>query len=155
MEAQMAWQVMADMFDGDGSVLLASFDVLNMVKHSGVSKHELRFHGVHSSACCQTKATDKRLISKEKNILRDMIVTDLLPQYSEDHRVLSVLNSLPIRDQDLSRPRPSMKAQMAWQVMADMFDGDGGILLASFDVLNMVKHSGVSKHELRFHGVHS
>ena len=84
-----------------------------------------------------------------------MIVTDLLPQYSEDHRVLSALNSLPIRDQDLSRLLPSMKAQMAWQVMADMFDGDGGILLASFDVLNMVKHSGVSKHELTFHGVHS
>ena len=84
-----------------------------------------------------------------------MIVTDLLPQYSEDHRVLSALNSLPIRDQHLSRPRPSMKAQVAWQVMADMFDGDGGILLASFDVLNMVTHSGVSKHELRFHGAHS
>jgi len=44
---------------------------------------------------------------------------------------------------------------MAWQVMADMFDDDGGILLASFVVLDMVKHSGVQKHELRMHGVYS
>ena len=69
--------------------------------------------------------------------------------------MLSALNSLPIRDQDASRPRPSMKAETAWQVMADMFDDDGSILLASFDVVNMVTHSGVSKHELRMHGVHS
>ena len=44
---------------------------------------------------------------------------------------------------------------MALQVIAWMFDDDGGILLASFDVVNMVTHSGVSKHELRMHGVHS
>ena len=84
-----------------------------------------------------------------------MIVTDLLRQYSEEHRVMSALNLLSINDHDQSRAIPTMEAQMAWQVMADMFNDDGRVLLASFDVLNMVTHSGVSKHELRFHGVHS
>ena len=97
----------------------------------------------------------KRCIRKEKNILRGTIVTDLLRQFSEEHRVLSALNLLPINDHNPSWPRPTMEAQMAWQVMADMFDDDGGIWLASFVVLNMVKHSGVQKHELRMHGVHS
>ena len=85
----------------------------------------------------------KRVISKERNILRDIIVTDLLPQYSEEHRVLSALNLLSIYDHDPSRAIPTMEAQKAWQVMADMFDDDGSILLPSFDVLNMVTHSGV------------
>jgi hypothetical protein len=48
-----------------------------------------------------------------------------------------------------------MEAKKAWQAIAWMFDDDGGILLASFPVLNMVKHSGVQKTELRKHGVHS
>jgi len=90
-----------------------------------------------------------------KNISREMIVTDLLRQYSEEHRVLSALNLMPINDHNPSWLRPTMEAQMAWQVMADMFDDDGGIWLASFVVLNMVKHCEVSKHELRMHGVHS
>ena len=91
----------------------------------------------------------KRVISKEKNILRDMIVTDLLRQCSEELRVLF------INDHDPLRAIPTMEAQKAWQVIADMFDDDGSILLPSFDVLNMVKRSGVSRHELRFHGIHS
>ena len=41
MEAQIVWRVMADMFD-EGSLVLASLVVLNMVRHSGMSKHELR-----------------------------------------------------------------------------------------------------------------
>ena len=85
----------------------------------------------------------KRLISKEKNILRDNIVTDLLRQYSEEHRVMSALNLLSIYDHDALRASPTMEAQKAWQVMADMFNDDGSILLPSFDVLNMVTHSGV------------
>ena len=84
-----------------------------------------------------------------------MIVTDLLRQYSEEHPVLSALNLLSINDHNPLRASPTMEAQMAWQVMADMFDDDGGILLASFVALNMVKHSGFQKHELRMHGVHS
>ena len=95
----------------------------------------------------------KRLIWKD--ILRDMIVTDLLRQCSEEHRVLSALNLLSMYDHVPLRASPTMEAQKAWQVMADMFDDDGSILLPSFDVLNMVKRSGVSIHELRFHGVHS
>ena len=70
-------------------------------------------------------------------------MTDLLRQYSEEHRLLSALNLLSIYDHDPLRASPTMGAQMAWQVMADMFDDDGSILLASFPVLNMVKHSGV------------
>ena len=94
-------------------------------------------------------------IRKETNILRGMIVTDLLRQYSEEHRVLPALNLLSIYDHDPLRASPTMEAQMAWQVMTDMFDDDGGILLSSFPVLNMVKLSGVQKTELRFHDVHS
>ena len=45
--AQVAGRVMADMFD-DGSMFLASFVLLNMVQHSGISKHELRLPGVQS-----------------------------------------------------------------------------------------------------------
>jgi len=84
-----------------------------------------------------------------------MIVTDLLRQCSEEHRVLSALNLLSIYDHPALRAIPTMEAQKAWQVMANMFDDDGSILLTSFVVLNMVKHSGVQKHELRFHGVHN
>ena len=60
MEAQLAWRVMADMFD-DGSLFLESFVVPNRVKHSGISKHELRLHGVHRRASCQMTAKDKTL----------------------------------------------------------------------------------------------
>ena len=103
----------------------------------------------------QRKKQAKRCIRKEGNILRGMIVTELLRESSEEQPVLPALNLLPINDHNASWPLPTMEAQMAWQVMADMFDDDGGILLASFPVLNMVKHSGVQKHELRKHGVHS
>ena len=85
----------------------------------------------------------KRCIRKEGNILRGTIVTDLLREYSEEHRVLSALNLLSIYDHDPLRASPTMEAQMAWQVMAGMFNDDGSVLLASFDVVNMVKHSGV------------
>ena len=47
MEVQVAERVMADMFD-DGSLFLASFVLLDMVQHSGISKHELRLPGVQS-----------------------------------------------------------------------------------------------------------
>jgi len=89
------------------------------------------------------------------NILRGTIVTDLLREYSEEHRVLPALNLLSIYDHDPLRASPTMEAQMALQVIAWMFDNDGSTLLASFDVVNMVKHSGFQKHELRMHGVHS
>ena len=97
----------------------------------------------------------KLWIGKETHILRGVIVTDLLRQYSEEHRVLSALNLLSIYDHDALRASPTMEAQMAWQVMADMFNDDGSVLLASCVALHIVKHSGVSKHELRFHDVHS
>ena len=47
MEVQVAGRVMGDMFD-DGSLFLASFVLLNMVQHFGISKHELRLPGVQS-----------------------------------------------------------------------------------------------------------
>ena len=75
MEAQIVWRVMADMFD-EGSLVLASLVVLNTVRHSGMSKHELRLHGAQSWACCQLTATDKGWMWKEKNILSGMIVTN-------------------------------------------------------------------------------
>jgi len=46
METQIAWRVMADMFD-DGSTCLASCGVSRMVKHSGLS--ERRFEVVRRS----------------------------------------------------------------------------------------------------------
>ena len=95
----------------------------------------------------------KRLIWKD--ILRDMIVTDLLRQYSEEHRVLSALNLLSIKDHDALRASPTMEAQMSWQVMADMFNDDGSVLLASFDVVTYAHTLWGLKHELRMHGVHS
>ena len=82
-------------------------------------------------------------------------MTEVLRQCSEKHRGLSALNLLSIKDHDALRANPTMEAQMAWQVMADMFNDDGSVLLASFDVVHMVKHCRVSRHELRFHGVHS
>ena len=45
MEAQIGWRVMANMFD-ERSLVLASLVVLNTVRHSGMSKHELRLHDV-------------------------------------------------------------------------------------------------------------
>ena len=71
-------------------------------------------------------------------------MTNLLREYSEEHRVLSALNLLSIYDHDALRASPTMEAQMAWQVMVDMFNDDGSVLLASFPDLNMVTHSGVS-----------
>ena len=65
------------------------------------------------------------------------------------------LNLLSTYDHPALRAIPTMEAQKAWQVMANMFDDDGSILLTSFVVLNMVKHSGISKHDLRLPGVQS
>ena len=62
MEAQLAWRVMADMFD-DGSFFLESFLVLTLVKHCGMSKDEFRLHGVVS---CQITVTNKTLDLGEK-----------------------------------------------------------------------------------------
>ena len=67
---------------------------------------------------------------------------------------MSALNLLPTNDQDPIEASPNMEAQVAGRVMADMFD-DESIFLASFVLLSMVQHSGVSKHELRLHGVQS
>ena len=47
MEVPVAGRMMADTFD-DGSIFLASFVLLNLVQHSGISKHELRLPGVES-----------------------------------------------------------------------------------------------------------
>jgi len=81
-------------------------------------------------------------------------VTYQLCKYSEELRELSALNLLPTNDQDPLEASPTMETQVAGGVMADMFD-DGSIFLASFVLLNMVQHSGISKHELRLHGVQS
>ena len=52
------------------------------------------------------------------------------------------------------RAGPTMEAQVAGRVMADMFD-DGSMFLASFVLLDMGQRSGISKHELRLPGVQS
>jgi len=91
---------------------------------------------------------------KEKNILRGMIATDQLWQYSEEHRELTPLNLLPANDQDPLGASPTMDAPIAGRAMADMFD-DCGLCLASLALGNMVQHSGISNHELRLHGAHS
>jgi len=86
---QIAWRVMADMFD-DGSILLPSYVVLIMFNHFGISNDELRLHGTHRGASCQMIATDKTLDLEEKNVLQDL----------EEFRELCALNLLPIDDQD-------------------------------------------------------
>ena len=68
--------------------------------------------------------------------------------HSKELRELSALNLLPTNDKNPSGASPTMEAQVAGRVMADMFD-DGSLFLASFVLLNMVQHSGISKHELR------
>ena len=83
-----------------------------------------------------------------------MVVTYQLCKCSEELRELSAMNLLPTNEQDPSGASPTMEAQVAGRVMADMFD-DGSIFLASFVLLNMVQHSGLSKHELRLPGVQS
>ena len=70
-------------------------------------------------------------------------------------RDLSALNLLPTKDQDPLGASPTMEVQVAGRVMADMFDDGGSIFLASLVLLNMVQHSGISKHELRLPGVQS
>ena len=58
MEEPIAWRAMADRFD-DGSLFPGSFVALDMVKHSGISKYELRLQGValpSSGAHCQLTA---------------------------------------------------------------------------------------------------
>ena len=52
------------------------------------------------------------------------------------------------------RASPTMEVQVAGRVMADMFD-DGSVFLASSVLVDMVQHSGSSKHELRLPGVQS
>ena len=81
-------------------------------------------------------------------------MTYQLCKYSEELRDLSALNLLPTNDQDPGGASPTMEAQVAGRVLADMFD-DGSIFLASLVLLNMVQHSGISKHELRLTGVQS
>ena len=81
-----------------------------------------------------------------------MVVTYQLCKYSEELRELSALHLLPTNDQDPLGASPTMEAQVAGRVMADMFD-DGSIFLASFLLLNIFQHSGISRHELRLPGV--
>ena len=76
-----------------------------------------------------------------------MVVTHKLCKHSEELRELSAQNLLPTNKQD-------MEVQVAGRVMADVFD-DGSMFLASFVLLNMVQHSGISKHESRLPGVQS
>ena len=83
-----------------------------------------------------------------------MVVTYQLCKHSEALRELSALNLLPTNEQDPLGASPTMEAQVAGRVMADMFD-DGSMFLASFVLLNMVHFSGISKHESRLPGVQS
>ena len=99
-------------------------------------------------------ATDKTLDLAGKNILSGIVVTFQLCKSSEELRELSALNLLPTNEQDPLGASPTMEPQVAGRVMADMFD-DGSIFLASFVLLNMVQHSGISKHELRLPGAQS
>ena len=100
-------------------------------------------------------ATDKTLDLEEKEHLEwhgcDLPVVQVLRRTS---RELSALNLLPKNDHDPLGASPTMEVQVAGQVMADMFD-DGSLFLASFVLLNMVQHSGISKHEWRLPGVQS
>ena len=77
-----------------------------------------------------------------------------LCKYSEELRELSALNFLPTNEQDPLGAGPTREAQVAGRVMADMFD-DGSMFLASCVLVDMVQHSGISKHELRLPGVQS
>ena len=77
-----------------------------------------------------------------------------LCKYSEELRELSALSLLPTDEQDPLGASPTMEAQVAGRVMADVFH-DGSIFLASFVLLNTVQHSRISKHELRLPGVQS
>ena len=83
-----------------------------------------------------------------------MVVTYQLCKCSDELRDLSVLNLLATNYQDPLGASPTMEVQVAGRVMADMFD-DGSIFLASFVLLDMFQHSGISKHELRLPGVQS
>jgi len=83
-----------------------------------------------------------------------MVVSCQLCKYSEKLRELSALNLLPTNDQDPLGASPTMEVQVAGRVMADMFD-DGSMFLASCVLVDMVQHSGISKHELRLPGVPS
>ena len=90
MEVQVAGRVI-----DDGSIFLASFVLLNMVQHSGISKHESRLPRMLSN-----DRKTKCWIWQEKNILSGMVVTNQLCKHSEELRELSVLNLLPTNDQD-------------------------------------------------------
>ena len=100
-------------------------------------------------------ATDKTLDLEGREHLEwhgcDLPVVQVLRRTS---RELSALRVLPTNDQDPFGASPTMEAQVAGQVMADMFHS-GSIFLASFVLLNMVQHSGISKHEWRLPGVQS
>ena len=54
-----------------------------------------------------------------------------LCKHSEELRELSALHLLPTNDQDPLGASPTMEAQIAARLMADMFD-DGSLFLASF-----------------------
>ena len=100
-------------------------------------------------------ATDKTLDLEGREHLEwhacDLPVVQVLRRTS---RKLSALNLLPTHDHDPLGASPTMEVQVAGQVMADIFD-DGSLFLASFVLLNMVQHSGISKHEWRLPGVQS
>ena len=83
-----------------------------------------------------------------------MVVAYQFFKYSEKLRELSALNLLPTNDQDPLGATPTMEVQVAGRVMADMFD-DRSMFLASYVLVDMVQHSGISKHELRLPGVPS
>jgi len=83
-----------------------------------------------------------------------MVVTCQLCKCSEELRELSALNLRPTNEQDPLGASPTMEVQVAGRVMADMFD-DGSMFLASFVLVDMVQHSGISKHELRLPGIQS
>ena len=100
-------------------------------------------------------ATDKTLDLEEKNVWSGMVVTCELCKCSEELRHLSALNLPPTNDQDQLGASPTMEAQVAGRVMADVFDDDGSIFLTSFVLLNTFQHSGISKHELRLPGLQS
>ena len=90
MEVQVAGRVIADMFD-DGSMFLASFVLLDMFQHSGISKHELSCLAFKAEDALKRQQQTKRWIWQRKKILSGRVVTYQLCKHSEALRELSAL----------------------------------------------------------------
>jgi hypothetical protein len=73
-----------------------------------------------------------------------MILALQLWKKLEEHRELSALSLAPLQTTEFQYyESPTMKAQLAWRVMVDMFDDDS-MLMAVPVVLNVFNHFEVT-----------